>query len=203
VFGDGKVNDDTIKFYLVDLVANLEIQLDTCVKFLNLMTVNGGFSGKGFARGLRYLKNYQSAFQNMQVANHLFVVRVAYFLDRVFQDFINNLGNNRMSSNIPGTMAAAKIDLEREQTNLVHTTLGQIKLGGHLRQLREYLPTERDLFNTTDWSIKAVYILETWYMGLNRVRGDLCSIATAIVSIKIVGKKRKRETPWVRVAPLV
>ena len=40
-------------------------------------------------------------------------------------------------------------------------------------------------------------------MGLNRVRGDLCSIATAIVLIKIGGEKRKRETPWVRVAQLV
>jgi hypothetical protein len=100
MFGDGKLNDDTVKyfakheFYLADSVKNLEIQLDTCVEFLDLMTVNRGIASKGFARGLQYLKNYQSAFQNMQVADHLFVVRVAYFLDRVFQDFINDLGNN-------------------------------------------------------------------------------------------------------------
>jgi hypothetical protein len=65
----------------------------------------------------------------MQAADHLFVVRIAYFLDRVFQDFINDLGNNRLAGDIPGTIAAAKQDLEREQTNLIHTILGQIKVG--------------------------------------------------------------------------
>jgi hypothetical protein len=44
----------------------LKIQLDTCVEFLDLMTVhNKGIASKGFARGLRYLKTYRSAFQNM------------------------------------------------------------------------------------------------------------------------------------------
>jgi hypothetical protein len=135
VFGDGKLNDDTIKyfakheFYLADSVENLEIQLDTCVEFLGLMTVNRGIASEGFSRGLRYLKTYRSDFQNMQVADHLFVVKVAYFLDRVFQDFINDLGNNRLAGDIPGTIAAVKQDLEGEQTNLVHTILGQIKVG--------------------------------------------------------------------------
>jgi hypothetical protein len=135
MFGDGKLNDDTIKyfakheFYLADSVENLEIQLDTCVEFLDLMTVHRGIASEGFARGLRYLKTYRSAFQNMQAADHLFVVKVAYFLDRVFQDFINDLGNNRLTGDLPGTIAAAKQDLEREQTNLIHTILGQIKVG--------------------------------------------------------------------------
>jgi hypothetical protein len=135
MFGDGKLNDDTIKyfakheFYLADSVESLEIQLDTCVEFLDLMTVHKGIASEGFARGLRYLKTYRSAFQNMQAADHLFVVRVAYFLDRVFQDFINDLGNNRIAGDIPGTIASAKRDLEREQTNLIHTILGQIKVG--------------------------------------------------------------------------
>jgi hypothetical protein len=93
------------------------------------MTVHKGIASEGFARGLLYLKTYPSAFQNMQAADHLFVVRIAYFLDRVFQDFINGLGNNRLAGDIPGTIAAAKQDLEREQTNLIHTILGQIKVG--------------------------------------------------------------------------
>jgi hypothetical protein len=93
------------------------------------MTVHRGIASKGFTRGLRYLRNYRSAFQNMQAADHLFVVRVAYFLDRVFQDFINDLGNNRVAGDLPGSIAAAKSELEREQTNLIHAILGQIKVG--------------------------------------------------------------------------
>jgi hypothetical protein len=33
-----------------------------------------------------------------------------------------------MSIDIPGTISAAKLDLEKEQTNLVHTILGQIEV---------------------------------------------------------------------------
>jgi hypothetical protein len=71
MFEDGHLNDDTIKyfakheFYLADSVENLEIQLNTCVKFLDLMTVPKGIASEGFARGLRNLKTYRSAFQNM------------------------------------------------------------------------------------------------------------------------------------------
>ena len=135
MFGDGKLNDDTIRyfakheFYLADTVENLEIQLDTCIEFLDLMTVNRGIASEGFTRGLRYLRSYRSAFQNMQAADHLFVVRVAYFLDRVFQDFINDLGSNRVAGDLPGSIAAAKSELEKEQTNLIHAILGQVKVG--------------------------------------------------------------------------
>jgi hypothetical protein len=68
------------------------------------MTVHRGIASEGFARGLRYLKTYRSAFQNLQAADHLFIVKVAYFLDRVFQDFINDLGNNRLAGDIPGPL---------------------------------------------------------------------------------------------------
>jgi hypothetical protein len=135
MFGDGKLNDDTIMyfakhgFYLAGSVKNLEIQLNTCVEFLDLITVRRGIASKGFATGLRYLKTYQSAIQKMQAADHLFVIKVAYFLDRVFQDFINDLGKNRLAGDIPVTIAAAKHDLEREQINRIHTILGQIKVG--------------------------------------------------------------------------
>jgi hypothetical protein len=50
-------------------------------------------------------------------------------LDRVFQAFINDLGNNCLNGDIPRTIAAAKQDLEREKTNLIHTILGQINVG--------------------------------------------------------------------------
>jgi hypothetical protein len=116
MFGDGKLNDDTIcyfakhKFYLANSVETLEIQLDTCVDFLNLVTVHQGIASEGFAGGLQYLRNYRSAFQNMQAADHLFVVCVAYFLDRVFQDFSNDLGNNRLTT--------SQEALQRQKTNL-------------------------------------------------------------------------------------
>jgi hypothetical protein len=64
MFGDGKRNDNTIKyfakheFYLADSVENFEIQLNTCVKFLDLMTVHKGIASEGFTRGLQYLKTY-------------------------------------------------------------------------------------------------------------------------------------------------
>jgi hypothetical protein len=64
----------------------------------------------------------------MQAVDHLFVVRIAYFLDRVFQYFTNDLGNNRLSGDIPGTISAAKGELEREHTNLIHSILGQIRI---------------------------------------------------------------------------
>jgi hypothetical protein len=87
MFGDGKLNDDTIRyfakheFYLADPIKSLEIQLDTYVELLDLMTVHQGISSKRFARRLQYLRSYRSTFQSMQVADHLFVIRVAYFLN--------------------------------------------------------------------------------------------------------------------------
>jgi hypothetical protein len=97
----------------------------------------------------------------MQAAGHLFVVRVAYFLDRVhFQDFINNLGKNPLAGNIPGTIAATEQGHEREQTNLIHTILGQIKvwvappiqlpaslLASHIKMEIDAPPSARTLTN--------------------------------------------------------
>lgn len=77
------------------------------------------------------MNSYRSTFQNnMQAADYHFVVRVAYFLDSVFQDSINDLENNHLPGSIPGTTAAAKGELEREQiNNLIHSILGKIKVG--------------------------------------------------------------------------
>jgi hypothetical protein len=66
-----KLNDDTIRyfakheFYLADPIKSLEIQLDTYVELLDLMTVHQGIASKRFARArVQYLRSYRSTFQN-------------------------------------------------------------------------------------------------------------------------------------------
>jgi hypothetical protein len=117
-----------------------EIQLDT------LRQVSHPHDGEPGTASRGYLRNYPSAFQSMQAADHFFVIHVTYFLDLVFQDFDNDLEityfldlvfqdfdndleiNNSLSNDMHRTIAAAKGYLEREQTNLVNSILGQIKI---------------------------------------------------------------------------
>jgi hypothetical protein len=58
IFGDHKVDDKTVNYfaqnelYLADSIDNLETQLDTCVRFLDLITAERGIASEGYACGL-------------------------------------------------------------------------------------------------------------------------------------------------------
>jgi hypothetical protein len=132
IFGDQKVDDDTVSYfaqnelYLADSIDNLETQLDTCVRFLDLITAERGIASEGYARGLRLLRKDRMAFETLQTKDHLFAVKVAYLLDRIFQTFVNTLSESR-SEAIP--IQAAKRHLKYLQEEEVNGALTQIRYG--------------------------------------------------------------------------
>jgi hypothetical protein len=70
---------------------DLEIQLQTCINFLDILTANKGIAYEGYSYGLRCLKRNWLMFQSLFDQDHLFGVWMGYFLDRVFQTFISKL----------------------------------------------------------------------------------------------------------------
>ena len=94
LFGDTKINEDTVryfarhKYYLADSLESLEIQLETCVKFLDLLTAKGGIASAGYTEGLYLIKSNRSAFYTLFAHDPLLGVKIAYLLDRIFQEFI-------------------------------------------------------------------------------------------------------------------
>lgn len=97
MFGDTEVDEDSVKyyasneFYLAQTVTDLEIQLQTCIRFLDTMTANEGIASEGYTYGLKLLKKNWLMFQSLFDLDHLFGVRLGYFLDRVFQSFLSKL----------------------------------------------------------------------------------------------------------------
>jgi hypothetical protein len=99
MFGQTELDEDAVKYYstndffLADSVANLEEQIYTCIRCLELFTDRRGIATTGFEYGLQILQKDRRLFKNFLVRDPLFGVKFAYLLDRVFQNFVNELGN--------------------------------------------------------------------------------------------------------------
>ncbi len=97
MFGDTEVDEDSVKyyasheFYLAQTVMELEIQLQTCISFLDTLTATEGIASEGYTYGLKLVKKNWLMFQSLFDQDHLFGVRLGYFLDRVFQSFLSKL----------------------------------------------------------------------------------------------------------------
>jgi hypothetical protein len=63
LLGDTKDDDDTVvyfaqnDFYLLDSIDRLEVQLQTCIQFLDLITATKGIASEGYSEGLRLLRD--------------------------------------------------------------------------------------------------------------------------------------------------
>jgi hypothetical protein len=137
LFGDTKINEDTVRYfarheyYLADSLESLEIQLETCVKFLDLLTAKGGIASAGYTEGLYLIKSNRSAFYTLFAHDPLLGVKIAYLLDRIFQEFIRVLCYHRSKAEELGksTIKIARKELKKEQQLNVREALGPVKFG--------------------------------------------------------------------------
>jgi hypothetical protein len=83
------------EYYLSDSLENLEIQMETCFKLLNLLTAKGGIASAGYTEVLYLIKSNRSAFYTLFTHDPLLGVKIAYLLDRIFQKFIRVLCYHR------------------------------------------------------------------------------------------------------------
>lgn len=99
MFGNSELDDEAVKYYsandffLAESVADLEEQVYTCIRCLELFTDRKGIATVGFEYGLHLLQKDRRLFKNFLGRDPLFGVKFSYLLDRVFQNFVNELGN--------------------------------------------------------------------------------------------------------------
>jgi hypothetical protein len=99
MFGSTELDDDAVSyyaendFYLANSLEGLEEQIYTCIKCLEKLTEREGIATEGFEHGLRMLQKNKRVFLSLLSMDRLFPVKFAYLLDRVFQNFVDELGN--------------------------------------------------------------------------------------------------------------
>jgi hypothetical protein len=132
LLGDTKVDHDIglyfaqNDFYLPDSIDCLEIQLQTCIQFLDLITTTKGMASEGYSEGLRLLRDDRQDFETVQAKATASASKVAYLLNRVFQSFVNQLARYRSS---PSPIPSAKRRLKNLQEDDVKEALRQIRFG--------------------------------------------------------------------------
>jgi hypothetical protein len=99
MFGKIEIDDEAIKYYaesdffLPQTMSDLEEQIQTCIQALELLTGRKSIAVEGYAHGLQMLQQNRRLFKNFLQDDALFAVKFAYLLDRVFQNFVNRLGD--------------------------------------------------------------------------------------------------------------
>jgi hypothetical protein len=99
MFGSTELDNEAVKyyakndFYLAETLEGLEEQIYTCIKCLEKFTERQGIATEGFEHGLRMLQDKKRIFHHLLSMDRLFPVKFAYLLDRVFQNFVDELGN--------------------------------------------------------------------------------------------------------------
>jgi hypothetical protein len=99
MFGSIELDKEAIKYYaesnlfLWETLLDLEGQIYTCIKTLELFTEREGITVEGFLHGLEMIQRGQRLFKNFLAADPLLAVKFAYLLDRVFQNFVDRLGD--------------------------------------------------------------------------------------------------------------
>jgi hypothetical protein len=58
------------------------------VKFLDLLTTKNGIASANYTEALYLIKSNRSAFYTLFAHNPLLGVKIAYLLDRIFQEFV-------------------------------------------------------------------------------------------------------------------
>jgi hypothetical protein len=99
MFGNTESDDNAVKCYaesnflLPQTLADLEEQTHTCIKALELFTSHKGVAAEGYIHGLDMINRGGGAFKHFLSDDPLFAVKFAYLLDRVFQNFVDRLGD--------------------------------------------------------------------------------------------------------------
>jgi hypothetical protein len=133
LFGDGKLSDEAVKYYskgelfLTNDIELFDIQLRTCIEFLDLLTHRKGIACDGYRRGYAIFRGNKGRIRDLCRADVLFCVKFGYFLDRVFQSFIMELMGHFGSSRPP--IREARNDLDGKQAEMVNDGLQGITFG--------------------------------------------------------------------------
>jgi hypothetical protein len=99
MFGSTELDDEAVRYYsesdffLPETLSDLEEQIYTCIKTLELFTYREGVAVEGYIHGLSMIQRDRRLFKNFLAADRLFAVKFAYLLDRVFQNFVDRLGD--------------------------------------------------------------------------------------------------------------
>jgi hypothetical protein len=99
MFGNTELDEEAVKYYaesdffLPETLADLEEQIYTCIKTLELFTEREGIAVEGFLHGMKMIQKDRRLFKNFLSVDPLFAVKFAYLLDRVFQNFVDKLGD--------------------------------------------------------------------------------------------------------------
>jgi hypothetical protein len=126
LLSDTKVDDDTVlyfaqnDFYLPNSINCLEVQLQMCIQFLDLITASKGIALEGYLEGLHLLQEDRQAFKTIQAKDTRFSIKVAYLLDHVSQSFINQLARYPSSMS---PIRSAKCRLKNLQEDDVNEAL--------------------------------------------------------------------------------
>jgi hypothetical protein len=133
LFGDGKLSDEAVKhyakseLYLTNDVELFDIQLRTCIDFLDLLTHSKGIACDGYRRGYSIFRGNKGRIRDLCRADKLFCMKFGYFLDRVFQAFIMDLMGHLGSTSPP--IRAARRQLDGKQEEMVNDGLQGIAFG--------------------------------------------------------------------------
>jgi hypothetical protein len=87
MFGNTKLDEEVIKYYadsdffLPKTLSDLEEQIYTCIKALELFTKREGIAVEGFLHGLEMIQKGRKPFKNFLATGPLFAVKFAYLLN--------------------------------------------------------------------------------------------------------------------------
>jgi hypothetical protein len=161
MFGSTELDEESIKyfakkdFYLADSLAGLEEQIYTCIKCLEMLTRREGIAAEGYVYGFEMLSRYKREFIALYRMDHLFPVKFAYLLDRVFQNFVQDLGDFHSKSD---PIKKARKSLKGQQVREINAAMIGFKTGSlsHLflpRTLQGGTPV-KDTHPSTDGGAK-------------------------------------------------
>jgi hypothetical protein len=130
VFGDGKIDDETSKFYsehrfyLPNSPENFELQLHTCVDALEAFTCEGGIASEGYVQMANLIEENYSDYRSAFRADPFLGIRIGYFLDRVFQRFLDKLVHY-VHKKKPLRSASKELKgFQKEEVNRVFSNMG-------------------------------------------------------------------------------
>jgi hypothetical protein len=94
IFGDAKLDDETIKFYLKlnfflpPSYKDFMTQLETCFRALELFTRHRGIAAEGYRSARRIISSQLVRYRPLFNSDPLMGVKIGRFLDNVFQNFL-------------------------------------------------------------------------------------------------------------------
>jgi hypothetical protein len=144
MFGSTELDDEAVKYYsqndffLAESIQDLEEQIYTCILCLELFTERRGVATAGYEYGLKLLQKDRRLFKNFIGSDPLFAVKFAYLLDKVFQNFIEKLGDYH-EDEFPITKARRKLKhyqrdaIERGMSGYEESSIPNLYLPSSLR----------------------------------------------------------------------